>query len=52
MSEIGTSGSKSGDGKRAIGTASHTAPILGLYLTLALRRLIEKNDFICVRIDA
>jgi hypothetical protein len=23
-----------------------------LYLTLALRRLVEKNDFICVRIDA
>jgi hypothetical protein len=28
MPEIGTSGSMSGDGKRAIGKASSTAPIL------------------------
>ena len=41
MPEIGTSGSMSGDGKRAIGKASSTAPILDLYEDAAVKGIFR-----------
>jgi hypothetical protein len=51
MPEIGTSGSMSGDGKRAIGKASSTAPILDSTRPGRMRYSFRKASNLTIRVS-